>query len=214
MLVQGQKGPHIDYLLKVMNSVFEPFAVTSNKEIYINDLDEDEQKFHIIYVSTTVFKGFLTDIVTRFKPHIEYKNGAPPPKAKLRPNRLQYIKFDKTVKIDDREFVDHFNEGPYDYDIGPNKTATIEHRFNCWVGAEEPNRHSAKRFVQKLTVVVKNDLPDRIISVDGIHGCVQNRENLLRPGESLEIVNGKDIEPAEHVYEFRVRLIDAKVPAH
>ncbi|MER9374258.1 hypothetical protein [Mesorhizobium sp. M0491] len=203
ILLRGRSGSHIDFLIDDMNTLLEPYVVSATKKMTINDYDEATNRFHIIYHSMTELRAYLDDIPTKFEPKVGYEHAAQSPQNRPQAG-LTFIRIDGLVKVGPTPFDTKFLEGPFPVVISPGQSCVIEHRFNCWVAANDPNRFSAMRFVQNVEMEVRNDLPERNLLVDPQAGGLPSGPVTIPPGEAKMIVNLKDLKPAKHVYDFRV----------
>lgn len=217
MLLRGQEGPHINYILAQMNTIFQPYIQDSRKHLTVNRYNAAERKFHIIYNSVSTFRSFLNDIETHFPAVVEYGNGAADPKGETEMrSSLAHIRINGEDVAEGETFAENFSKGPYPVSIPAGKESTVEHRFNCWVVAsEEANRHTARRFTRHLEVIVTNDLPgSQHLVIEVQNGTLDPREILLRAGRSATIINLLEISPGQHVYDFRIRAVEASVKTH
>ncbi len=208
-LLRGQEGRHIDYITAQMSRLFELYTESITKEIRIVGYDQASDCFRIVHTSNATLRSYLNDISCEFEPHFTYRNATPPP-DNGEPSKLAFIRVNGIQMSGPFEFTDSFDKGPYPTQVEPNSTVTVEHKFHCWVrGRHEPNRHSAKRFAQKLQVSLVNDLPDREVNVLVEIPGQPNRSEIVRVGEAAVVVNLTDIEPGQHVYDLRLIMVDS-----
>lgn len=208
-LLQRQTGPHINYIVNKLHSVLEPYVEELRREMTVVEYVPDSSMFLVNQDTEVRFRGYLPDMPMIFNATVGYTNASPAPPGRPK-SCLTYVKIDgETVSGGIEEFEDSLIR-EFPVKVPPKATATVKHRMTFWVRAsDEPNRQRTKRFMRKLSVTVHNQLPTMAISVR--HPEQANLDHIIGPGEVVQVVNGRELEPdpTEQSFDFHFRLAPA-----
>jgi hypothetical protein len=200
-LVRGKTGNHIDYILRRLKEIVEPYVEYTERRFIISGYDEAEKKIHVACVTKTSLKSFLDDIETEFTGFASYADAcAPPPGAGQ--NCLVYVKVgDKTV-VDYKEFGESIKE-EFNVVIPRHGHTDVEHRLDYWIrDTEEDNRLHSVRYTRRIKLVFENGLSRKVVHVHWQSCEADKNVTEIKPGESRTVINLSEISPRENVYDF------------
>jgi hypothetical protein len=204
-LLQRQTGPHINYIVGKLHDLFEPYLIDHKRTLTIMDYDPVSGAFLVNQETELVYGSYLVDIPVTFDSRIGYQNGTPAPDGKQK-CCITYLRVDGKNVGEFEEFETEVVR-PFQMQVLPKTPVTVRHRMALWIREkDEPNRQRIIRFTRNIKVTVHNQLAARSIEVTQPGNADLNR--VVHPGDAIEVVNLKEIEPRkndnEFVFDFRL----------
>lgn len=205
ILFRKQSGRHIDYIVGRVQQLLEHYADTTRRRISVNEYHAGEGKFLCSVETAVSVRSYIDDIRSTFGSKIHFHQVTPPPPG--RTNRLVFVRADGKSLGAGTDFEDAI-ERSFETTIEAGCPCLVESKVDLWVARDdEPNRYRPARYSQYVVLDLQNNLHDgQEVVVRFYDGANLVNEVRVPSGESRELVEVRDVQPLEPVFDFRISL--------
>jgi len=202
ILFRRQYGPHIDYIVTKLKSVFEQYAQETNTKFIIDRYHDGERKYRVRTQDETVVRSYLEDVRTTYHSAIELTEVTLPPQGEER-NRLSFVRIGALAEPGE-PFDDRIGR-PVSTDIEPFGTCLVAHEMVQWsLAGTEPFEHTTARYTNRLSITFENHLA-RELKISFKTSSSPNWQQLqIQPGERTDPIVLRDLAPESAAYEFKI----------
>jgi hypothetical protein len=207
ILLQNNKGPHINYIISRLPYTIEQYAQSTERDLTVTAYDENAVMFLVSMETTTEIKSYIADEPSKFPARILVQPLSQPPPGKH--HRLIFVTVDDVEMGAGGEFDDKIDR-LFEAAIQPGGKCVVKHGVELWTKANiEPNRHRPIRYTLALNARIKNSLMNTPVLIkvtldDKPEAEKRWQEFKILPGRSERVAQRINLEPGDLAFEFRI----------